>query len=79
MERDKIIEKTRKIINQVLKNEDFEWKDELTAGDIGGWDSLSHMLIIAEIENEFNIKFKLRDLNRIINLGSLISLIQSKL
>jgi acyl carrier protein len=78
MEKKEIIEKAQTIIRQVLKNDSFEWKGELTAEEINGWDSLSHMIIITELENEFKIKFKLKELNKLNNLDSLITLIQSK-
>lgn len=79
MEKDEITEKAQAIVRQVLKNNSFEWKGELTAEEIDGWDSLSHMIIITELENEFKIKFKLKELNKLNNLDSLITLIQSKL
>ena len=78
MEKDAIIKKAQTIISRILKNEKFEWKGELTAEEINGWDSLSHMIIITELENEFKIKFRLKELNKLGNLDSLISLIQSK-
>jgi len=40
---------------------------------------LTHMVIITEIEKTFQIKFKLKELNKLNNLGSLIELIESKL
>ena len=79
MEKDAIIKKAQTIISRILKNEKFEWKGELTAEEINGWDSLSHMIIITELENEFKIKFKLKELNKLNTLDSLITLIQSKL
>jgi len=78
MEKDAIIKKAQTIISRILKNEKFEWKGELTAEEINGWDSLSHMIIITELENEFKIKFKLKELNKLDNLDSIITLIQSK-
>lgn len=78
MDRNVIIDKTKGIITGVTRHS-FEWKDELTATDINGWDSLSHMIIISEIETEFNFKFKLKELNNLTNLDSLIRLIQSKI
>jgi acyl carrier protein len=54
-------------------------KDELTATEVEGWDSLSHITIISEIEEEFKIKFKLKELNKLKNIGSLIEIVQSKL
>ena len=79
MERSEIAEKTRKILASVLKHEKFEMKDELTATEVEGWDSLSHITIISEIEEEFKIKFKLKELNKLKNIGSLIEIVQSKL
>jgi len=79
MEKAAIIEKIRNAVVSVVRHEDFEMKDELTASQVGGWDSLSHMLIIAELEKVFNIKFKLKELNKLVNMGSLIQTIESKL
>jgi len=53
--------------------------DELTAAKVNGWDSLTHMIIITDIENAFGIKFKLKELNKLNNMGSLIELITAKL
>lgn len=79
MERNEIVDKLRKIIVTVVKHENFEMKDELSAPDVDGWDSLTHMVIITEIEKEFKVHFKLKELNKLNNLGSLISLIHSKI
>lgn len=79
MEADIIKEKISNALTTILGHDDFELHDELTAKDVDGWDSLSHMMIITKIEEEFNIRFKLRDLNKLKNLGSLVSVIQSKI
>jgi acyl carrier protein len=63
----------------VLKHENFEINDELSATDVDGWDSLTHMLIITDIEELFGVKFKLKELNKLNNLGNLIDLVISKL
>lgn len=79
MEKTDLIESLRKIIISVVKHDNFEMKDDLSAKDVKGWDSLNHMMIITEIESQFNIKFKLKELNKLKNMGTLIELIQSKL
>lgn len=79
MEKVEILEKVRQIVITVLKHENFEMRDDLTASDVDGWDSLTHMEIITGIESDFNIKFKLKELNKLKNMASLIELIQSKL
>jgi acyl carrier protein len=78
MERDEIKNEVKKIFVSVLKNNNFEISDELTANDVDGWDSLSHMIIITEVEKKFEIKFKLKDLNKLNNIGNLIDIVALK-
>jgi len=79
MERIEILNRIQKIIEDILKHNRFEMRDDLTATEVDGWDSLSHMIIINEIENDFKIRFKLKELNKLKNMGSLIEIIESKL
>ena len=79
MEKKEIIKIIRKILVSILEHENFEMIEELEAKDVDGWDSLSHMLIITEIENQFDIQFKLKELNKLNNLGSLLQLIRLKI
>lgn len=79
MERSKLIEKLTGIFRSILKNNELVISDELTADDVKEWDSLTHMILITTIENKFRIKFKLRELNKLKDVGSLIELIQLKL
>ncbi|MFB9057590.1 acyl carrier protein [Mariniflexile ostreae] len=79
MEKDAIILKLESILANTLHHNNFEITDDLTAKDVDGWDSLSHMIIISEIEKDFGITFKLRDLNKLNNVGALIDVIQAKL
>ncbi|MFN8293862.1 MAG: hypothetical protein U0T72_09055 [Chitinophagales bacterium] len=78
MERTEVLSKIHEILVKVLKHNRFELRDELTAKDVDGWDSLS-LQIITEIEATFNVKFKLKELNKLKNMGTLIELIESKL
>lgn len=79
MTNEEIKDKIKVILISVLKHENFVIEDSLTAKDVEGWDSLSHMIIITEIEKCFEIKFKLKELNKMNNMGDLITLIQTKI
>lgn len=50
----------------------------MTADDVENWDSLTHMLMITKVEEQFGVKFKLKELNKMKQVGDLISLIESK-
>ena len=79
MERIDIESRLTSIFRKVFGNETLNLSNELTANDVEQWDSLSHMILITEIENDFSIKFKLRDLNKMRNIGDMIDIIASKL
>jgi acyl carrier protein len=79
MEREEIVNKLTPVFRKVFSNSALIVTDGLSATDVENWDSLSHMLLIAEVEKTFSIKFKLKDLNRMANVGDMISVICSKL
>jgi acyl carrier protein len=78
MDRNTIVLKLTDVFRKVFNNGNLVLKDDLTANDVENWDSLSHMLLIAEIENSFQIKFKLKELNKMRNVGDMIELINQK-
>lgn len=79
MEKTEIVTKLTPVFRKVFANNSLELTDELSALDVENWDSLSHMLLIAEVENNFAIKFRLKDLNKMANVGDMIAIISSKL
>jgi acyl carrier protein len=79
MERQTIVEKLTEIFRTVFNEDTLVVTDELTADDVERWDSLSHMLMITEVENEFSVKFKLKELNKMRNVGDMINAIKTKL
>lgn len=79
MNRKEIIDKLSLVFRKILNNESLILTNELTANDVDNWDSLSHMLLIDEIENAFSVKFKLRELNKMKNVGALIDILLVKL
>ncbi len=79
MERATIKEKINFVLKSVLDHENYDISDELSAKDVDGWDSLTHMTIISEIEKAFGITFKLKELYKMKNIGDMIDLIILKL
>jgi acyl carrier protein len=79
MEKTEIVKKLTPVFRNVFADNALEISDELSALEVENWDSLSHMLLIAEIEKDFAIKFKLKDLNKMANVGDMIAIISSKL
>ncbi len=79
MEKIEVLAKLTIIFSKIFNDETLVLSDEMTANDVAQWDSLSHMLLISEIENSFFIKFKLKELNKMRNVGDMVEIILSKL
>jgi acyl carrier protein len=79
MEKAEVVSKLTVIFRKVFSDDLLNLTDELTANDVERWDSLAHMILIAEIENVFSIKFKLKDLNKMKKVGDMIDIIITKL
>jgi len=79
MDKADVFERLTGIFRKVFGDDTLEISDELTANDVEGWDSLTHMLLITEVENSFSVKFRLKDLNKMRNVGDLADTIVSKL
>ncbi len=73
--------KTRlnKVFCKVFKDDSIVITDETTAKDIDKWDSLTHLTLVSDTEDEFGIKFKLKELIAMKTVGDFMKCIQSKI
>ena len=72
-------EQLNDIFRQVFDDDTIEIAPELTANDIDGWDSLSHINLITAVESHFRIRFNQRELLTFKNIGDLLKSIDSKI
>ena len=75
MDRDEILKQLALIFEEVLKQPELKIDYNMSADDIDGWDSLSNMTIISEIEKKWNVHFKLPEILRMKNIGDMIDVI----
>ena len=73
------IEHLNQIFRMVFDDETIQISPEMTANDVDGWDSLSHINLITTIEAKFNIRFTQKELLRQRNVGNLLVDIDQKL
>jgi acyl carrier protein len=74
-----ITERLTKVFRKVFDDESIILSPELTANDVDGWDSLSHINLLIAIELEFGIEFKQNEIQRFANVGELMQSIEKKL
>ena len=66
------------VFRSVFEDNSIVLKPVMTANDVEGWDSLSHVVLILTIENRFKIKFNQKELLTLRNVGDLLHSIESK-
>lgn len=67
------------IFRQVFDDDSIHISSEMTANDIDGWDSLSHVNLIVAVETKFCIRFSQKELLTFRNVGDLLKCIESKI
>lgn len=79
MTREEILGKVTIIFRNVVNDSNLVINESLTSDDIDEWDSITLLLIIANLEEEFGIKFKLLEIDTINGIKDFIDIIESKL
>jgi acyl carrier protein len=73
------IDSLNQIFRMVFDDDTLQISPGMTANDVDGWDSLSHVNLITAIETKFNIRFSQKDLLKQRKVGDLITDIDRKL
>ena len=66
------------IVRKVLKRDDVTLTESTTAQDVDGWDSLTNMVLLTEIEKKFGVRFSFREIVNLKNVGDLCHTIMNK-
>lgn len=66
-------------INTIFRNNFYDDSivvvEETTAEDIPDWDSLEHINLINEIEKQFKMQFKMKEITGMKNVGEMLDII----
>ena len=79
MKRIDILEKLNEVFRDVFDDETISVNEEMSSKDIDGWDSLIHITLIAEIEDAFDIKFPMKKVISMKNVGEMVDFIQDEM
>ena len=71
MERAEVYSRLAEVFRDVFDRE-VALADETTAADVPGWDSLNHITLIGTVEDEFDVKFPMKDVVGMKNVGELV-------
>lgn len=72
-------QKLTSIFRDTFADRQLTLRRELTAADVPTWTSLTHVEMIAAVERTFGIRFKLKEIMRMRNVGDLMDTIEAHL
>ena len=75
MEREKILKKLNEVFCDVFDDDSIVINEAMTANDIEAWDSLIHITLISAVEDEFDIKFSMKEVVGMKNIGEMADII----
>jgi acyl carrier protein len=67
------------IFRTLFNDPTIELRDNLTARDVDGWDSLNHVNLMILIEDEFGVRFTTAEVSALQDVGELKRLIAGKM
>lgn len=66
------------VFHDVFDDDSIRLSPQLTAKDVDGWDSLTHIRLLLSIERALKVKFSTTEIGRLENVGDLVTLIQAR-
>ena len=73
-----IFKRLNYVFQEVFDDDSIYVDRNTTADDIEDWDSLEHITLIAAIEAEFRIRFKMSEVSKMKNVGEMADIIASR-
>ena len=74
MTREEVYSRLNEVFSDVF-DKDVELSDSTTAAEVPGWDSLMHITLIGTVEDEFDVKFPMKDVIHMKKVGDMVSAI----
>lgn len=78
MDEQQIYARLAEIFEDVFDEDSIKVTSELSAKDVDGWDSLTHIRLILTIEKAFKIKFSTSEIGKLENVGDLVTIIKAR-
>jgi acyl carrier protein len=78
MDEPQIYARLSEIFQDVFDDDSIEVTPNLSAKDVDGWDSITHIRLILTVEKAFKIKFSTSEVGKLESVGDLAALIKAR-
>jgi acyl carrier protein len=73
-----VYERLSNIFQNIFDDDSIVVTPTLSAQDVDGWDSLTHIRLLLTVEKSFKVKFTTTEINKLENVQGLVKLIQAR-
>jgi acyl carrier protein len=77
MDETKIYTRLTELFEDVFDEDSIKLSPGLSAKDVDGWDSLTHIRLMLTVEKAFKIKLSTSEIGKLQNVGDLVALIKA--
>jgi acyl carrier protein len=78
MDESAIYARLTEILQNVFDDDLITATPALSAKDVGGWNSLTHIRLMLTIEKTFKVKFSTLEMGKMENVGDLVTIIKAR-
>ena len=73
-----VMERLTGVFRDVFDDDSIVITDQTTANDIEDWDSLEHINLVEAVEQEFRMRFKMKEVSGMKNVGEMARIIEER-
>ncbi len=70
---DAIMSKMTDILRDIFEDPDLVVTPETNAKSVPGWDSMAQVKVLMAVEEEFDVRFSSREMDKLRNVGDLVA------
>lgn len=78
MNKNKLWERLNEVFRDVFDDRKITVDENTTADDIEDWDSLEHINLVEAVEQEFRMRFKMKEVSGMKNVGEMARIIEER-
>ncbi len=78
MNRAEIMERLNEVFRDVFDDSSITVDDNTTSKDIEDWDSLEHINLVGAVEQEFKMRFKMKEVSSMKNVGEMADIVAER-
>jgi len=78
MDEPQIYSRLGEIFQDIFEEDSIHLTPNLSAKDVDGWDSLTHIRLMLTVEKAFKIKLSAPEIGKLENVGDLVALIKAR-